>query len=431
MNVTESKERFLAMTGIRPEILHLVENAEEKLRESAEEHRAVAACNQAGVLAAMRKHRLSDMHFGWNTGYGYDDPGRAVTEKIYAEVFGTESALVRTQIVNGTHALSLAISGVLRPGDELIYATGGPYDTLEETIGIRGENKGSLKEFGIGYQQVELSADGSIDIEALLAAVSDHTRMIGLQRATGYAWRKAVSIAEIEACIKAVKAVRPDILFFVDNCYGEFLELREPTEVGADLMAGSLIKNPGGGLALSGGYIVGRESLIEQVAARLYAPGIGGECGLTFGQTRSILQGLFIAPHVVEGAIMGAELLGQVGQDLGFPVCPAPGEGRSDIIQAIKLGSEAAMVSFCKGVQSASPVDAFVDPEPWDMPGYEDPVIMAAGAFVQGSSIELSADGPIREPYTVYFQGGLTYDHARYGVMRAFQKMWEDGLLKL
>ena len=425
------RERFLASTGIHPAILKLVEDAEEKLEKGARERKEIARYNQNKVLAAMRKHRLSDMHFGWNTGYGYDDPGRMITEKIYAEVFRTESALVRTQIVNGTHALSLALSGVLRPGDELIYATGGPYDTLEETIGIRGENKGSLKDFGVSYKQIELKEDGTIDIEGLLGALNNKTRLIGLQRATGYAWRKAITIPEIEACVKAVRAVRPDILFFVDNCYGEFLDIIEPTEVGVDLMAGSLIKNPGGGLALSGGYIVGKESLIEQVAARLYAPGIGGECGLTFGQTRSILQGLFIAPHVVAGALEGAELLGQVGQELGFPVCPAPGEARSDIIQAIQLGSEEAMVSFCKGVQSASPVDAFVDPEPWAMPGYDDPVIMAAGAFVQGSSIELSADGPIREPFTVYFQGGLTYDHARFGVLKAFQKMYDDGLLHL
>ena len=428
---TDIRERFLKSTGIHPAILAAVESAEEKLAAGAKTRREIAGYNQNKVLAAMRRHRLSDMHFGWNTGYGYDDPGRMITEKIYAEVFGTEAALVRTQIVNGTHALSLAISGVLRPGDELIYATGGPYDTLEETIGIRGENKGSLKDYGIRYRQIELREDGTIDLEALLGALNDHTKMVGLQRATGYAWRKAITIPEIEACVKAVKAVRPDILIFVDNCYGEFLDIQEPTDVGADLMAGSLIKNPGGGLALSGGYIVGREPLIEQVAARLYAPGIGGECGLTFGQTRSILQGLFIAPHVVAGALEGAELLGQVGRDLGFPVCPAPGEARSDIIQAIELGSEEAMVSFCKGVQSASPVDAFVDPEPWAMPGYDDPVIMAAGAFVQGSSIELSADGPIRAPYIVYFQGGLTYDHARFGVMKAFQKMYEDGLLAL
>ena len=318
------RERFLASTGIHPAILKLVEDAEEKLEKGARERKEITRYNQNKVLSAMRKHRLSDMHFGWNTGYGYDDPGRMITEKIYAEVFRTESALVRTQIVNGTHALSLALSGVLRPGDELIYATGGPYDTLEETIGIRGENKGSLKDFGVSYKQIELKEDGTIDIEGLLGALTDKTRLIGLQRATGYAWRKAITIPEIEACVKAVRAVRPDILFFVDNCYGEFLDIIEPTEVGVDLMAGSLIKNPGGGLALSGGYIVGKESLIEQVAARLYAPGIGGECGLTFGQTRSILQGLFIDPHVVAGALEGAELLGQVGKELGFPVCPAP-----------------------------------------------------------------------------------------------------------
>ena len=409
--------------------MELVEQAEEKLAPDFRRLDDLAMGNQYKILAAMRNQRLSDTHFGWQTGYGYDDTGRDVTERIFAEVLGAEDALVRTQIVNGTHALSLVFTGILRPGDEMIYASGGPYDTLEETIGIRGEGKGALSDFGISYREVPLLPDGSLDIRGTLSAISEKTKMVCLQRATGYAWRKALSLSDIETFCKAVKEKHPDIILMADNCYGEFLDEKEPTEVGIDIMAGSLIKNPGGGLALTGGYVAGRRDLVDLVSYRLTTPGIGKECGLTFGQTRTMMQGLFMAPSVVTGALKGAMVLGEVFRDLGYPVCPAPEEERSDIIQAVALGSPEAMVSFCKGIQKASPVDAFVTPEPAPMPGYDDPVIMAAGTFVQGSSIELSADGPLREPYIVYFQGGLTYAHAKAGILSAMTQMERDGLL--
>ena len=410
-------------------VLESVKTAESELKEAFSDLEEKALYNQNKVLTAMRENRLSDSHFAWQTGYGYDDMGREVTEKIFADVFGAEAALVRTQIVNGTHALSLTFTAVLRPGDEMIYASGGPYDTLEETIGIRGEGKGSLKDFGITYKEIPLKEDGKLDTETVLSAITPATKMICLQRATGYAWRPALGIDDIAAFSKAVKAAHPDIVLMTDNCYGEFLDTREPTEVGIDIMAGSLIKNPGGGLALTGGYVAGRKDLVELAAYRLTTPGIGDECGLTFGQTRTMLQGLFMAPGVVTGALKGAMLAAKVCQDLGFPVCPTPDEKRSDIIQAIELKSPEAMVSFCKGIQKASPVDAFAAPEPAPMPGYEDPVIMAAGTFVQGSSIELSADGPLRPPYIVYFQGGLTYEHSKLGLISALSQMAEDGLL--
>ncbi len=416
---------------VSPGILRMVMDAESQLADEFAALEDLCFYNQLKILRAYKKNRLSDRHFSWHTGYGYDDPGREITEKIFADVFGTEAALVRTQIVNGTHALSLVFQGILRPGDEMIYTTGKPYDTLEETVGLRGQGHGGLADFGIVYKQVDLKEDGHINIPAVLEALTPKTRMVCVQRATGYAWRKAITVDEIAQVVQAVKAVRPDIIMMTDNCYGEFLDTKEPPEVGVDIIAGSLIKNPGGGLALSGGYVAGRADLIDLVARRLTTPGIGGECGLTFGQTRTMLQGLFMGPSVVKGAIKGAMLLGLTCANMGYPVCPAPGDKRSDIIQAVQLGSPEAVISFCKGVQSASPVDAFVDPEPWDMPGYGDQVIMAAGAFVQGSSIELSADAPIREPYTVYFQGGLTYEHSRYGVICALQRMAEDGLLRV
>ena len=339
------------------------------------------------------------MHFGWNTGYGYDDPGRAALESVYAMAFHSEAALVRPTIVNGTHALTLTLSGILRPGDELIYCTGAPYDTLEEVIGIRGEGKGSLKDFGIAYRQVELTEEGKIDLPALKQAITTKTRMITVQRATGYGWRKAITIPQIAKWVEFVKSINESILCMVDNCYGEFLDTCEPTDVGVDVIAGSLIKNPGGGLALTGGYIAGRSDLIEQISWRMTSPGIGGECGLTFGQSRTMFQGFFLAPKVVNGAVKGAMLCAKVFADLGYEVCPTPTDQRSDIIQSIKLGSAEAVIAFCEGIQAAAPVDSHVRPVPWDMPGYADPIIMAAGAFVQGSSIELSADAPIRPPY--------------------------------
>ena len=386
--------------------------------------------NQYKVLSALQKNRIADMHFGWTTGYGYDDAGREATERVYAEIFCTEAALVRPTIVNGTHALAITLMGLLRPGDELIYCSGGPYDTLEEVIGIRGRGKGSLADYGVKYRQVELKADGSIDLDGVAAAIGPSTRMVCVQRSTGYSWRRALTIPQIEEWASFVHKEHPEIICMVDNCYGEFTDIREPSEVGADVIAGSLIKNPGGGLALSGGYVCGRAELIEKISYRMTCPGIGAECGLTFGQTRAMLQGLFLAPSVVNGAVKGALLCGQAYSALGYRVCPDPEAVRSDIIQAIRLESGESVVAFCEGIQAAAPVDSFVRPEPWAMPGYEDPVVMAAGAFVQGSSIELSADGPMREPFIVYFQGGLTYEHSRLGVMNSLNRLYRKGLLK-
>lgn len=429
--MNSTRDLLTGRLGISPAVLDLVLEAEESVRGQFAKLDDIKEYNQYKVLDVFRRCRISDMHFGWNTGYGYDDAGREALEKVFAETFHTEDAIVRPLIVNGTHALTLTLTGILRPGDELVYCTGGPYDTLEEVIGIRGEGKGSLKEFGITYRQVELLPDGSIDLEACRKVINDRTRMMCVQRATGYAWRPAVPVRQIEEWVKAVKAVRPDIICMADNCYGEFLDPLEPTDVGVDVMAGSLIKNPGGGLALSGGYIVGRKDLIESIACRMTSPGIGKECGLTFGQSRSMFQGFFMASSVVCGALKGAILCARVFEMLGFQVCPGAEEERSDIIEAVRLESPEAMEAFCRGIQSSAPVDSFVTPVPWDMPGYDDPVIMAAGAFVQGSSIELSADGPLREPYIVYFQGGLTYEHSKFGVIRAVQSLLEEGLISL
>lgn len=425
-----TNEYLKSKFGISEEIIKLIEESEEMISGRFAQLDDIMTYNQYKVLDAFQENNIRDLHFSWKTGYGYDDPGRDAIERLYADIFGTEAALVRPIIVNGTHALTLALAGVLRPGDEMIYCTGGPYDTLEEVIGIRGEGKGSLKEFGIKYKQVELKEDGSVDFAALKEAIGSDTRMVCMQRATGYAWRKAITIEQIAEWVRFVKAIDPKIICMTDNCYGEFLHIKEPTDVGVDIMAGSLIKNPGGGLALSGGYVAGRRDLIEKVSYRMTSPGIGGECGLTFGQTRSMMMGLFLAPKTVNGAVKGAVLCAEAFRRLGYDVCPGPEEVRSDIIQAVKLGSEEAVVAFCQGVQAAAPVESNVMPEPWDMPGYEDQVIMAAGAFIQGSSIELSADAPIREPYAVYFQGGLTYEHSKMGVIKALQAMNERGLLK-
>ncbi len=413
--------------GISEDILDLVNRSEEEVSEYFKRLDDVMAFNQYKVLDAFQKNGICDRHFSWNTGYGYDDAGRDATERVYADIFGAEAALVRPIIVSGTHALTLTLMGILRPGDELIYCTGAPYDTLEEVIGIRGEGMGSLTEYGVTYKQVELTQDGVIDFDALAKAISPATRMISLQRATGYGWRRAITIEEIEEWVKFVKGVNPDIICMADNCYGEFLHIKEPTEVGVDIMAGSLIKNPGGGLALTGGYVVGRADLVEKVSYRMTSPGIGGECGLTFGQTRTMLQGLFLAPQTVNSAVKGAVLCAKAFANLGFEVCPEPEDTRSDIIQAVKLGTPEGVIAFCKGIQAAAPIDSHVSPEPCEMPGYEDPVIMAAGAFIQGSSIELSADAPVRSPYVVYFQGGLTYEHSKFGVIKALQEMKNSG----
>lgn len=416
--------------GIDKRILELVSKSEKKIEHIFGKYEDICAYNQYKVLDAFQKNGVSDRHFNWNTGYGYDDIGREVTEKVFAEVFKAEKAIVRTQIVNGTHALSLILSGILRPGDEIIYISGKPYDTLEEVIGIRGNEMGSLNEFGITYKEVPLK-NNKLDFTGIKKAISDKTKMVTLQRATGYSWRKAIEIDDIENAVQEVKAIDDKIVFMVDNCYGEFLDILEPTEIGADVMAGSLIKNPGGGLALSGGYIVGKSQLIDKIMYRLTCPGIGGECGLTFGQTRNILQGIFMAPNVVKGAIKGAILCGEVYSQLGYDTCPKTGDARSDIIQGIKFFSEEKVIGFCQGVQEAAPIDSFVKPEPWDMPGYDTPVIMAAGAFIQGSSIELSADAPIREPYIAYFQGGLSYEHSKFGIIKSLDNLYKKGLLDL
>lgn len=416
---------------IAPRVLDHIAAAEDAVKGQFDHLDDIMAFNQYKVLTAFQKNRISDTHFSWNTGYGYDDAGRDALERVYADIFKAEAALVRPIIVNGTHALTLTLTGILRPGDELIYCTGAPYDTLEEVIGIRGEGKGSLKEFGVSYKQVELTPDGNIDLTALESAITEKTRMVTVQRATGYGWRKAITIPQIREWADFVHRINPNIVCMVDNCYGEFLDTEEPTEVGADVLAGSLIKNPGGGLALTGGYIAGKKELIDLISYRMTSPGIGGECGLTFGQTRTMFQGLFLAPKTVNGAVKGAVLCAKAFELLGYEVCPKAEDTRSDIIEAVKLGSPEAVVAFCEGIQAAAPIDAYVKPIPWDMPGYEDQVVMAAGAFVQGSSIELSADAPIREPYIVYFQGGLTYEHSKFGVIKALQTLHEQSLISL
>lgn len=421
------KEKF----NIDPRVLELSAQAEAAISPMFARLDDIMTYNQYKVLDAMQRNGLKDMHFGWNTGYGYDDPGRDAIERIYSDVFRTDSALVRPNIVNGTHALAITLMGILRPGDELIYCTGGPYDTLEEVIGIRGEGKGSLRDYGVTYKQVDLCPDGSMDLDRIKEAISPKTRMVCAQRATGYAWRKAITIDQIKQWAQSVKEMDPDIITMADNCYGEFLDIYEPTDAGVDVIAGSLIKNPGGGLALTGGYVAGRADLIDKIQYRMTCPGIGGECGLTFGQTRTMLQGLFQAPKVVNGAVKGAILCGQVYKMLGFDVCPEPDDERSDIIQAVKLGTPQALETFCQAIQAAAPVDSHVTPLPWDMPGYDSQVIMAAGAFIQGSSIELSADAPMREPFNVYFQGGLTYEHSKFGVIKSVDSLLKKGHISL
>ena len=418
----ETEELLLSKYGIDKKIFDLSKEVDQEIKAQFDRIKEIREYNQLKVLNAMQEANLSDNHFNWTTGYGYNDIGREKLEEIYANVFHAEDALVRPQIVNGTHALSLTVQGIVRPGDEILSITSAPYDTLQGVIGIR-EEKGCLKEFGVTYKQVDFLENGDIDIEAAKAAISEKTKLIMIQRSKGYAWRKSLTIMDIKEAIEAVKSVKPDLIVMVDNCYGEFLETLEPTDVGADVMAGSLIKNPGGGLALAGGYIVGRSDVIELIAYRLTCPGIGKECGLTFGTTRSILQGLFIAPYVVSQAIMGAIFCARLYEKLGYKVNPAYDAERSDIIQIVQLHSADELIKFCEGVQAAAPVDSYVTPVPWDMPGYDDQVIMAAGAFVQGSSIELSADGPIKPPYNVYFQGGMTYDHSKMGSLKALQQM--------
>ena len=376
------------------------------------------------MLAAFQKHRVSENHFETTTGYGYNDLGRDTLEAVYAEIFGTEDALVRPQLICGTHALSTALFGCLRHGDGLLYATGEPYDTLQGVIGLRPE-LGSLIEHGITYAQAELKEDGSPDPEAVVAALRPETRLVGIQRSKGYKVRHTLSVDEIGSIIHAVKAVRPDIICMVDNCYGEFTEVIEPTNVGADLCVGSLIKNLGGGLAPIGGYIVGRKDLIERCAVRLTAPGLGKEQGPTLGVNRSLYQGLFQAPAVVAAAVKTAVFAAKIFQDMGYSVYPAPEEVRHDIVQTVTFGAPEPLEKFCQGIQAASPVDSYVTPVPWEMPGYDSPVIMAAGNFISGATIELSADAPMREPYVAYFQGALTWEHGKIGIMKSVAQMGE------
>ncbi len=391
---------------------------------------AVAEYNQAKVLGAMQACRVSGACFATSTGYGYNDLGRETLEAVYAAVFHTEAALVRPQITCGTHALALALGAVLRPGDELLSPVGAPYDTLEEVIGIR-PSLGSLAEFGISYRQADLKPDGSFDWDAIRAAINGKTKLITIQRSKGYATRPSFSVEQIGELIAFCKSVKPDVLCMVDNCYGEFVETQEPSDVGADMTVGSLIKNPGGGLAAAGGYICGTTACVEACARRLTAPGLGKEVGANLGQLPAMYQGLFLAPTVTAGALKGAVFAANVYEKLGFPCVPSAAEPRHDIIQAVTLGSAERMEAFCLGIQAAAPVDSHVTPVPWPMPGYDSDVIMAAGAFVQGSSIELSADGPIRPPYAVYFQGGLTWYHAKIGILMSLQKLYERGLVDL
>ncbi|MGU8762658.1 methionine gamma-lyase family protein [Clostridium perfringens] len=383
--------------------------------------------NQLKVLKAFQEERISDNHFTNSTGYGYGDIGRDTLDLVYARIFNAEKALVRPHFVNGTHALGTSLFGNLRPGDTILAVTGSPYDTLHSVIGISGEeNIGSLKEYGVNYKQVDL-VDGKINIEKALEVIKEDEsiKLIHMQRSTGYGWRNAFQVKELGEAIKAIKELREDLIVFVDNCYGEFIDIIEPTDVGADLIAGSLIKNIGGGIAPTGGYIVGKEKYVEQASYRLTVPGIGAECGCTFGVMKDFYQGLFLAPHVAIEALKGAIFCARIMELAGFEVLPKYNDKRSDIIQAIKFNDKEKLIKFCKGVQYASPIDSFVECEPWAMPGYSDEVIMAAGAFIQGSSIELSADAPIREPYIAYLQGGLTFDHAKIGVLIALNNIFK------
>lgn len=416
--------------GVSDQVLRFGQEVLEGLTDQFRHIDQVAEFNQAKVIAAMQKNRVNATHFNLSTGYGYDDEGRDNLERVYADCFGAEAALVRPQITCGTHALALALGANLLPGDELLSPVGGPYDTLEEVIGIR-PSPCSLKEYGVSYRQVDLLPGGGFDYDGIRAAINEKTRLITIQRSKGYATRPSYSVEEIGKLIAFCKECKPDVLCMVDNCYGEFVETQEPTNVGADMVVGSLIKNLGGGLAPTGGYICGRKSCIERCAYRLSAPGLGREVGANLGLLTSFYQGLFLAPTVVSSAVRGAVFAAACYERLGFRVVPGSGETRRDIIQAVELGSREAMVAFCKGIQSAAPVDSYVTPEPWAMPGYESEVIMAAGAFVQGASIELSADGPIRPPYAVYFQGGLTWFHAKLGILMSIQKLLDAGIIEM
>ncbi len=414
--------------GIEEDILTFGETILNSLEERFKEIDKVAEYNQLKVLRAMQECHVSEACLLGTTGYGYNDVGRDTLEEVYAKLFGTEDALVRPQITCGTHALALALMSNLRPGDELLSPVGKPYDTLEEVIGIR-DSKGSLKEYGISYRQVDLLADGEFDFDGIRNAINEKTKLVTIQRSKGYQPRKTLSVERIGMLIAFIKEIKPDVICMVDNCYGEFVETIEPTDVGADMIVGSLIKNPGGGLAPIGGYIAGKKECVENAAYRLTSPGLGKEVGASLGILKDFYQGLFLAPTVTASALKGAVFAAAALEKLGFAVVPNSTESRHDIIQAVTFGSEEGVIAFCQGIQAAAPVDSFVVPEPWDMPGYDAKVIMAAGAFVSGSSIELSADGPIKPPYAVYFQGGLTFPHAKFGILKALQSLKNAGVI--
>ena len=426
---SDIKKMYCEQLGISEKVYDYSENIIAGLKERFEKIDETAEYNQMKVINAMQKNHVAEMHLNGTSGYGYNDDGRDTLEQVYADIFKAEAALVRPQIICGTHALNIALSSNLRPGDELLSPVGKPYDTMDEIIGIR-PSKGSLAEYGVSYRQVDLLADGSFDYENIKKAINEKTKLVTIQRSKGYASRPTLSVERIGELISFIKEIKPDVICMVDNCYGEFVERIEPTEVGADMIVGSLIKNPGGGLAPCGGYIAGTKECVEQAAYRLSSPGLGKELGATIGGVnKEFYQGLFLAPTVVAGASKGAIFAANAYEKLGFKVIPDGKEERYDIIQAVELRSAKGLIAFCKGIQAAAPVDSFVTPEPWAMPGYDDDVIMAAGAFVQGSSIELSADGPLREPYAAYFQGGLTWYHAKLGIIMSMQKMYEEGLI--
>lgn len=411
---------------INSRTLELYNEAVKDIDEEFRYYDEIREYNQLKVLNALQEERISDAHFTNSSGYGYGDIGRDALDRVYARVFNCEAALVRPHFVNGTHAIGAALFGNLRPRDTMLSICGTPYDTLHNIIGISGkENIGSLREYGVNYKQIDLTSEGKIDLQAVKKALEEDNsiKLVHIQRSTGYGWRKSLLVSEIKDIIEFVKSVREEVIVFVDNCYGEFIDKQEPTDVGADLIAGSLIKNIGGGIAPTGGYIAGKAQYVEQASYRLTIPGIGGECGSTFGVMRLLFQGLFFAPHVAMEAVKGAVFCARIMELCGFEVLPKYNDRRSDIIQAIKFNDKEKLINFCKGIQAGSPIDSFVQCEPWDMPGYNDQVIMAAGAFIQGSSIELSADAPIREPYIAYLQGGLTFDHAKIGVLIALSKI--------
>lgn len=423
-------QKLYESLGLSKDVFELGEKTEKTLEERFKKLDQVAEYNQLKVLNAFRSHRVSEAHFVPTTGYGSDDLGRDTLEEVYAEIFGAESALVRAQLVSGTHALSTALSGNLRPGDELLYISGGPYDTLEGVIGIRKE-RGCLFEYGVSYNQVELLDGGEFDFDKIKAAINDKTKIVAIQRSRGYSTRPTLSVEKIGKAIEFVKSINPKLICMVDNCYGEFVEEIEPTQVGADMIVGSLIKNPGGGLAPIGGYIAGTYECVENAACRLTAPGLGKELGANLGVNRNFYQGLFLAPTVVASSLKSAIFASCIYENLGYETFPGSSEERYDIIQSINLLEPKALCAFCEGIQKAAPIDSFVTPVPSDMPGYESKVIMAAGAFISGASIELSADAPMREPYTVFFQGGLTFQHGKIGVLYSLQKLIDAGIINL